>query len=190
MANPSALFFPDQFPELVTERLRLRELRPGDTEAIFRIFSDPEVIRYYDFEAFQSQSEAADLIARQRLRFKEQEAIRWGITQTANDVVIGTIGLHISTFNAQGGLGYDLARPYWRRGVMSEALTIVIRFGFNTLRLNRLQALVVPGNDASAGLLRKLGFSEEGLLRDYAFFKGRYQDLRCFSLLKREYRSE
>ena len=72
------------------------------------------------------------------------------------------------------------------RGI-SEALGIVVRFGVRTLNLNRIQALVMPGNEASAGLLDKLGFSEEGLLREFAFFKGRYQDLRCYSLLRREW---
>ena len=49
---------------------------------------------------------------------------------------------------------------------MTEALRLVIRYGFSSLRLNRIQALVVPGNEASMGLLLKLGFSLEGLLRD------------------------
>ena len=70
---------------------------------------------------------------------------------------------------------------------MSEALPLVIHYGFLSLKLNRIQALVIPGNSASVGLLMKLGFEEEGLLRDYAFFKGRYNDLISFALLKRDY---
>jgi len=163
------------FPVLETENLRLREMVPADAEAIFRVFADQEVTRYYDLESFSGLEQAREHIARQARRYQRGEIIRWGITQAANDVLIGSAGLSIYEASNQGGLGYELARPYWRRGIM------------RTLKLNRIQALVMPGNAASAGLLGKLGFTEEGLLREFAFFKGRYQDLHCYSLLRREY---
>jgi ribosomal-protein-alanine N-acetyltransferase len=171
---------------LETQNLRLRELAAADSPAVFRIFSDPEVTRYYDFDTFSTSEQASDLIHRQAQRFERGEALRWGITQTADNIVIGTIGLIVNQSNATGGLGYDLGQPYWRHGIMSEALSIVIRYGIRSVNLNRLQALVMPGNEASAKLLAKLGFTEEGTLRQYAFFKGRYQDLRCFSLLRED----
>ena len=180
-------FPPPTFPDLVTTNLQLREMNQADAPAVFRIFSDDEVTRHYDFDTFTNIDQAAELIDRQARRLENGEAIRWGITQIANDVVIGTVGLIVNRHNSVGGLGYDLARPYWRLGIMSEALGIVIGYAFRGVKLNRLQALVMPGNVASAELLRKLGFMEEGTLREYAFFKGRHQDLRCFSLLRREY---
>ena len=176
------------FPELETQNLELREIVRIDAEAIFRIFADDEVTRYYDLDSFGDLEQARSHIANQAIRYQRGEVIRWGICQKANDVLIGSAGLSIYRTNAQGGLGYELARPYWRRGVMSEALGMIIRFGFNSLNLNRLQALVMPGNEASAGLLTKLGFTREGLLREFAFFKGRYQDLWCYSMLRRELR--
>lgn len=181
-------FPPATFPILETVNLRLRELVPRDADNVLRIFADDEVTRYYDFDTFTSLGQAADLIVRQETRYEKGEAIRWGITQRANDVVIGTVGLVISRSSAIGGLGYDLARPYWQRGIMTEALRIVISYSFLSVNLNRLQALVMPGNVASINLLNKLGFLEEGILREYAFFKGRYQDLHCFSLLHREFK--
>lgn len=183
-------FPPATFPILETVNLRLRELVPSDADNVLRIFADDEVTRFYDFDTFTSLGQAADLIVRQATRYEKGEAIRWGITQRANDVVIGTVGLVISRSSAIGGLGYDLARPYWRRGIMTEALRIVIGYSFLSVNLNRLQALVMPGNVASINLLEKLGFVEEGILREYAFFKGRYQNLHCFSLLRREFKPE
>ena len=181
------LNFPlDTFPLLETANLRLRELVPGDAEAVFRLFADDEVTRFYDFDSFTSVGQAVDLIASQSARFARGEAVRWGITQQSTDVVIGTVGLVVEEANATGGLGYDLARPYWRLGIMSEALAIIIRFSFRTINLNRLQALVVPGNIASLKLLEKLDFTEEGLLRQHAYFKGRYQDLISLSLLRQD----
>ena len=175
------------FPELETNNLRLREMVPADAEAVYRVFADDEVTRYYDLESFANLDQARSHIANQAIRYQRGEVIRWGISQKANDVLIGSAGLSIYQANAQGGLGYELARPYWQRGIMSEALDMVIRFGFRTLNLNRLQALVMPGNESSAGLLAKLGFTREGLLREFAFFKGGYQDLWCYSLLRKEW---
>ena len=180
-------FPPSTFPILQTQNLRLRELVPADADAVFRIFSDEGVTRTLELEPFTNINQAAELIDRQSTRFGNGEAVRWGIAQLANDVLIGTVGLFVSQSSATGGLGYDLASSYWRRGIMSEALGIVIRFAFRSVNLNRLQALVMPGNIASVRLLATLDFTEEGTLREYMFFKGKYQDLISFSLLQREF---
>ena len=162
--------------------------RLADRIVGLRVFADEEVTHSYDLESFAGLEQARSHIADQAIRYQRGEVIRWGIAQKANDVLIGSAGLSIYRSNAQGGLGYELARPYWRRGIMTKTLGLIIRFGFNSLNLNRLQALVMPGNEASAGLLSKLGFTNEGLLREFAFFKGQYQDLWCYSLLRREWR--
>jgi ribosomal-protein-alanine N-acetyltransferase len=83
-------------------------------------------------------------------------------------------------------IGYDLSRPYWRRGIMHEVLQAVIQFGFHTAHVERIQALVMPGNTASARLLEKLGFQDQGILKEYAFFKGRHQDLHNFILTRQK----
>ncbi len=67
---------------------------------------------------------------------------------------------------------------------MSEALTAIIDFGFETMELNRIEALVFPGNENSSKLLKKLGFHLDGLLRQNYFCKGKYWDELCFSLLR------
>jgi ribosomal-protein-alanine N-acetyltransferase len=69
---------------------------------------------------------------------------------------------------------------------MYEVLQAVIQFGFRTAHVERIQALVMPGNTASARLLEKLGFQDKGVLKQYAFFKGRHQDLHNFILNKEE----
>ena len=176
----------DKFPILETPRLRLRQMVTADAEDIFRIFADDEVTFYYDFETFTSVEEAHSLIDRQNERFNRKEGLRWGITFKEQNIVIGTCGLMITAYNRQGGIGYDLAKPYWRQGIMFEVLEAVIKFGFETADLNRFQALVIPGNEPSAKLLFKLGFQEEGTLREYGYFKGQFHDLRCFSLLHKD----
>jgi ribosomal-protein-alanine N-acetyltransferase len=72
---------------------------------------------------------------------------------------------------------------------MSEALHAMIEYGFENLHLNRLEAFVLPGNERSSHVLRKLGFVEEGVLREYGFWENQFWDMRCFSLVKRDWQS-
>jgi ribosomal-protein-alanine N-acetyltransferase len=70
---------------------------------------------------------------------------------------------------------------------MTEALRSIIGWGFHSLKLNRIEAMVMIENIASIKLLEKSGFLEEGILREYGFWKGKFHDLRLFSLLKKDY---
>jgi len=80
--------------------------------------------------------------------------------------IIGTCGYtRWNQENRFALLGYDLARDCWRRGLMSEAVAAVLRFGFEHMALHRVEATVVTGNTASATLLGRAGFEREGVLR-------------------------
>jgi ribosomal-protein-alanine N-acetyltransferase len=160
---------------------------PADAEDVMRIFGDPEVTRFYDLETFGDIAQAAALIERIQERHELGTAVRWGIARQADDRVIGTCGYHFDQDPHRAEIGYDLAQAFWRQGIMTEALAAMLAHGFEDLGLNRIAALVLPGNVASDRLLRRLGFSEEGTLREYAYFRGRFHDLRCYSLLKREH---
>ncbi|MDL1896536.1 GNAT family N-acetyltransferase [Anaerolineae bacterium CFX7] len=183
-------------PRIETQRLVLREIRESDAEAVFEIFGDDAVTRYYDLATFTDVDQARLLIARMNARNANGDALRWGIALRENDVVIGTGG-----FNAfargwlRAGIGYDLARAYWNRGYMTEALRAMAQYGFEKtpalgLALNRIEALVVPGNVASARVLTKVGFQREGILREYGFWKNRFWDLEMFALLKQTWNGD
>ncbi|HRH79856.1 MAG TPA: GNAT family protein [Thiobacillaceae bacterium] len=181
-----ALVFPNKFPVLSTDRLVLRQLTPEDRDAMFAIFSDREVTAdYFDLPTLTDAGQAARLIGRLREGFAKKQSLRWGITLKPENRVVGTVGFnYVMPPTLRGGVGFDLAHAYWGRGLMREALPAVIEYGFRTMGLNRIEALVVPANAASAGLLRRLGFRDEGTLRDYGFWKDRFWDLTCFSLLR------
>jgi ribosomal-protein-alanine N-acetyltransferase len=159
----------NSFPVLDTPRLILRQVTKEDAKDVFSIFAHAQVTEYYDLDTFSHV----------------EEADRWGITKKPNDRIIGTCGVTPRS-NGRGGLGYDLSRDYWRQGIMTEALNAIISFAFETMELNRLEALVMPGNLPSEQLLLKLGFTEEGILREYAFYKDRFHDLKSFSILRRD----
>lgn len=176
------------FPELTTPRLRLRQLRPSDAEAMFEILSDDEVARTFGLETFTDLEEAQQRIRAINASFRHQAALRWGIARLEDDTLIGTCGfIYWKWRHRHAAVGYELSRPLWRQGFMMEALTAVLDFGYAQMNLHRVEALVMPENTPSLNLLSKLGFQNEGLLRDYGFWNGRFHNLYVLSLLQSEW---
>lgn len=183
--SPSAPDPFETFPILRTERLLLRRLRADDADALFAIFGDERVAAQTDVPTFTSPDDAAKVVTWADGVYAARTGLRWGIVWRDDGTLVGTCGFHLlDRRSARAELGYDLAHAYWRRGIMREALRCILPFGFATFDLNRVQAMVHPGNEASAGLLRAMGFSEEGTLRQYTYFRGAFQDQRCFALLR------
>ena len=176
----------DYFPVLETPRLILRRITEADAADLFAVFSDDAVTEHYDLYTFEELDEAYDLVEYFDESYQYERQIRWGIERREDGRLLGTCGF-VALYEHRGEIGYELGRAYWRQGYMREALAALLAYGFMEMELNRIEAMTVPANVASAALLRSLGFTEEGILREYDYFKEEYQDLRCFSLLRREY---
>lgn len=164
----------------------MREVILDDAPALYANFSDEKVTRYYGRQPMIQPSEAETMVRRMAKRYQYGRAIRWGIVRREDGVFLGTCGYHFQAAGFKAEIGYELGRPYWRCGYMSEALRAVLTYGFDTLQLNRIEALVMPENEASAAVLFRLGFSEEGLLREFVLVGEHFCDMRFFSLLRRE----
>ena len=176
-------FFP--FPELETERFRLRRLREEDTDAFFGWLSDPEVMRYFGMEPLTERETAAQIIAFYGSSAEKGSEVRWGVEERATGELVGSCGFHaVVPMHRRAEVGFEVRRDRWRTGVMREALPAILRFGFERAGLNRVSALVDPANAASIGLVERLGFTREGVLRQYQQLGGRFDDLISFSLLR------
>lgn len=172
------------FPTLETERLILRQLAATDAQDAFLFLSDEETMRYYDPAPMTELEQAAESIERHRRRFAQQEALRWGITLKGENRVIGNAGY--SSWEAENRLAvlsYILSKHYWNQGIMTEALTAIIQFGFEYIHVHRIEAQVAYPNLASARLLEKLGFQEEGRLRDRQYVNNQFVDERMYALI-------
>ena len=175
------------FPVLETERLRLREMVPQDAEAVFALLGDPEVMAWHGRPPFETLAEAERHVAWYANAFAEMRAIRWAVTRHGEDKVLGTCGFHhMILYHFRAEIGYELASSEWRQGIMSEAVRAIVRFGLTKMGLHRIEAIVDPTNEASANLLRKVGFTEEGFLRQRFYDNGRFVDDWFFSILKTE----
>lgn len=178
---------PEAFPQLETKRLILRQMRPADAEAIFRLYGDEEVMRYRDVLAFTRLEEAQHFLEGVRARYEQGEETHWAITLKGEEQLVGSCGYSWHLGPHFGALGYDLARRYWKQGIMTEAVGALLRFGFEVRHLHRIEARVRRGNEASTRLLRRLGFQDEGLLRESLFLNHAFYDVQVFSLLTSEY---
>ncbi|MEH8019396.1 GNAT family N-acetyltransferase [Rheinheimera muenzenbergensis] len=180
------------FPTLETERLLLTELCVDDEADLFRLFSHPSVVEYYDLDVFHEHSQAANLISLFKARYEQQQGIRWAIRLSSSGKLIGTCGFNSWSSKMRNAvIGYDLLPGFWRQGYCSEAVRAIIAAGFTGSmpcgELHRIQADTVPGNSASESLLLKLGFKEEGIRRQCGYWKNRFHDLKCFGLLRSEF---
>src|SRR5216683_7687722 len=176
------------FPSLTTNRLFLRQIQPTDSEDLFATFSDEEAMQFYGHDPHRSVDETQALIEQIQARYARHEAIRWGITLKGEDRVIGSCGFH--QFDAgfhRAETGYELQRAFWGRGVMTEAMSAILTYGFDLLGLHRVEAIIDIANERSKGLLLKLGFTYEGNLRQRYFFREQFEDEHYFGLLKDEW---
>ena len=178
----------DELPTLRTARLVLRQLSATDTADIFAVFSDPEVMRYWDHGPMTKPSDAADYIEQIREGLLRRELFQWGICDPSLGRVVGTCTLiHVVAGHQRGEIGFAVARAHWGRGIASEAVTAVVTFAFDQLDLHRLEADVDPRNERSLRLLERLGFRREGYLRERYFVGGERQDAVMVGLLRPEW---
>ncbi len=176
------------FPSLATQRLLLRQIRPDDAAALFTLFSDEEAMRFYGRAPHRSLEETREWIGRIQAGYARRESFQWGITRKGEDRVIGTCTFfHFDEGFHRAETGYALHRAFWRQGIVSEAMSAVLAYGFTELGLHRVEAMIDIANEASKALLLKLGFSYEGNLRQRFFFRNRFEDEHYFGLLKDEW---
>ncbi|GAB1047593.1 GNAT family N-acetyltransferase [Shewanella algae] len=153
-------------PTLETSRLRLRPLQVQDADALLAIFSDPEVMKYWNTAPWTHSSDALDFISAAKQGMTRQEGITLGIFQRDTCELLGKCMLFsYDSGSKRAEIGFGLGKAAWGKGYIQEAGEALIDYGFNTLKLRRIEAEIDPGNNASAKALDKLGFIREGLLR-------------------------
>lgn len=172
------------FPNLETPRLWLRQATEADAEAVFSLFSDPLVTQFHDLDTFTHLDQAQAVIERRKMGFEGDRGIRWAIALKPNNFLIGSCGFTWDRAANQAEVGYELAREFWRQGIMTEALSAIFSYGFEVQNLHRILAEVMVANLASKQLLKKLGFQSQGVLKEHGFWKGKHHDLEQFVLSK------
>jgi RimJ/RimL family protein N-acetyltransferase len=181
----AALNPPD--PPLEDAVVALRGWRTSDSPDITRMFQDPEALEWTRAPAPYREGDARQWLASLPAQMRRGDALPLAVTDASDGSLLGSIELRMQT-EGRAELGYVIASWARGRGVGTHALRLIARYAFDVLRLERLEVLVQPGNEASQALATRVGFTREGVLRAHSLVRGERKDMVMMSLLRRELR--
>lgn len=178
-------------PTFETERLKIRLFKEQDVDDLYEYCSDEDVTRYLPFETYTNRQQAVDRINYCLEGYKKIEApILWAIEYTQDKKLVGGIDfVKWDEANKVAEIGYVLNPKYWNRGIMTEALRTILKFGFEKMELNRIEICCDERNVASARVMEKNSLKYEGMFRQKRFQKGEFVNIKYYSILKEEYQN-
>lgn len=175
------------FQNLETERLLLRRVDKNDANEVFALRSDPENMKYIPRPLVKTTEEALEHIAMIDSKIETNEGINWAITLKGNPKLIGIIGHYrIKPEHFRAEIGYMLLPEFHGKGFVSEAISKVVEYGFNEMKLHSIEAIIDPENTASAAVLEKNNFVKEAHLKENEFYDGKFLDTVIYSLLNKK----
>jgi ribosomal-protein-alanine N-acetyltransferase len=164
----------------------LRRVDVKDVNEIIALRSNPETMKYIPRPLVKTIEDALEHIAMMDAKIENNEGINWAITQKGNPKLIGVIGHYrIKPEHYRAEIGYMLLPEFSGKGIISEAVKEVVKYGFKGMQLHSIEAVIDPENNASAKVLEKNGFVKEAHLKENEFFEGRFLDSVIYSLLNK-----
>ena len=172
-----------------TERLILRRFQDSDVDAVFRNWaSDETVQRMYSEPVYSTPEAVRGLLDKYIGAYEREDYYRWAVTDKETGECIGQIAYFlVDSKNHFAEIEYCIGAAFQCRGYATEATKAVIRFGFESMNLHKVQICTKTINKPSKRVIEKCGFTYEGTLRDYFFMDGEYVGRLYFSILRNEY---
>lgn len=170
--------------------IRLRAREPEDEPLLYRWFNDPEVTRHLTLRYPVSHATEREFI--ERAHAVSYQLASFAVETKAEARLIGGVSLEdTSPENRSATLGIAIGdKSYWDGGYGTDTMRTVCRFGFEMMNLHRIELHVYEGNQRARRVYEKVGFVEEGRLREAHFSYGQYQDVIVMGLLEGELRME
>lgn len=173
------------FTVFETERLLLRQITTADVNEIFDLRSNPEIMKYIPRPLVKTTQEALDHINMIEEKITTNEGINWAITLKGDSKLIGIIGYYrLQPENYRAEIGYMLLPEFHHKGIIPEAVNCLVSYGFNTLNLHSIEAVIDPENVGSEKVLQKCGFIKEAHFKESEFYDGKFLDKVVYSLLR------
>ncbi len=174
------------FPILKTERLVLRRLDNSDAAELLALRSNPQTMEFIPRPLLHTTEQALEHIKTINDNIDANLGINWAISFRDNPKMIGIIGHYrIKPESYRAEIGYMLLPEHHGKGIITEAVQKVVKYGWDEMNLHSIEAIIDPENYASAKVLEKNGFIKEGHLRENEFFDGRFWDSVIYSILKK-----
>ena len=180
-------FYP--FPNLESDRLLLRRLNNDDVNEVLELRGNPENMKYVPRPLITSKEDSLVHIALIDDKIVNNIGINWAITLKESPKMIGIIGhykIHLENYRSE--IGYMILPEYHGKGIVTEAVKLVLKYGFEQLQLHSIEAIIDPENGASEKVLQKNGFVKEAHLIENEFYDGKFLDTVIYSLLKRNFK--
>lgn len=174
--------------EILTERLLLRKMSRKDAFDMYEYSRNPEVTKYLTWDIHPSLEFTRNYLKYIEKQYKERKFYDWALVLRDNNKMIGTVGYtRFDIPSSSAEVGYVLNPDYWGMGLAAEALKAVIKFSFENLSLNRVEARYMSDNYSSRRVMEKCGMIYEGMARESMFVKNKYISVGTYSILRKEY---
>ena len=171
-----------------SDRLLQRPVEKRDLGDLLDVNNDDEVTRFLPYETWNAIEDAQAWYERISRLQAEGRARQFVIVEKASGKVIGaSVIFNVDEASERAEVGYVLGKAYWGSGRMREALAALLDYAFDTLKMRRVEAYADARNSASDRLLRRLGFTCEGTLRQRSVIKGEVRDSAAYGLLRGEW---
>lgn len=180
-----------KFPIMESDRLLLRSFTLKDKEDLFKIRSDDDVMRFMDTNKMKSIKDAEEFIITIINSYRKKCGITWAIVEKQSGSFIGYCGFWRIFWDDQcAEIGYALNPLFWNKGLMKDALTTVIKFGFGVFNFTKIFANLNPDNARSIKLLENVGFKKKVYLKEDYLFNEKYVDTVVYNLVKENFLSQ
>lgn len=164
----------------------MRKLSITDADELFEVFSEEETTLHVPREKHNDKTDTINYLENRVSSMNEGKSLIWSVIDKVENRAIGTVNLHFKLDRA-ASIGVVIHRGYWGKGNATEALKEVIHFGFDIMKLIRIEGKCESNNAVSERMLRKLGMTYEGTLRKEVIIKEISRDAKVYSLLNDEY---
>ena len=181
-------------PVFSTERLLMREMKPCDSFDMFEYARRPDVTRYLTWSPHPNREYTREYLQFLTTKYRAGEfydwALIWCADGDAKQKMIGTCGFtRFDLPNNSAEVGYVINPEFRGRGIAPEAVRRVLKYGFEELGLNRIEAHYMCGNEQSRRVMEKVGMRFEGVHRSSLIKNGEYRDVGICSILASEYKA-
>jgi len=162
--------------KIIGNRIYLKEMSENDAKKLHEYSKQPELNKFSGpYKASESTGKALKYIQNSKKNILEKKSYILGIYEKSTDEFIGTIGFfNLDNKNKNGEIGFWVAKNYWNKRYMTEAIKIMTNYIFKKLKYHRVFAHFHELNKAVEKVLSKAGYKKEGELKEAIKSKGKY----------------
>ncbi len=176
------------FPILESERLCFRKLTITDAPEILLLRGNSETMKYIPRPLITDIDGALAHIKMINDKIDENIDINWAVTEKESDECIGIMGFYrTQPEHFRTELGYMITAEHWGKGYVTEAVTVLLDFAFNSLQFHSIEAVIDSRHIASERVLQKVGFIKEAHFKENFYYNNEFTDTVIYGLLKRNF---